>query len=123
MTRNSILAVIAAASVLAFGGGSAVWAHEPTPAADEICGAQGEQQAENNDDFLCGPDTQGETQEGQKGTEESGSTENGQKGTEESGSKENGQVGAVGGSGATGATGAQGTGQQGQQGEEQEGEH
>jgi hypothetical protein len=70
MNRTPFLAAIVAASAIALGSAGTSWAHEPTPAVDEQCGAQGEQTNDQNDDMACGPDEKG--QSGDQGSTQTG---------------------------------------------------
>jgi hypothetical protein len=98
MNRTPFVASILAAAAIALGSAGA-WAHEPVPAADEQCGAQGEQTSDQNDDLACGAGEkgqsgdQGETKAGQAGTDEQGETKTGQNGTDEQGATESMQSG------------------------------
>jgi hypothetical protein len=106
----AITAVLAAAA-LALGSAGAVSAHEPVPAADEQCGAQGDQLTDENDDKACGIESEMNGQSGDQGD------------------AQNGDTGAVGGveTFTIRSTTMMGTdnfsGQSGQHGETQDGQH
>jgi hypothetical protein len=118
MTRVPGFVAILAAAVFALGSAGSALAHEPAPAKDEQCGAQGEQlSAAQNDDAACGTQMNGQSgdqgakQDGQTGTDEQGATQSGQSGTDEQGDVQ------------MGPKGDQGTSQNGQQGDDQQGDH
>jgi hypothetical protein len=87
MKRTPALVSILVAAAIALGSAGTASAHQPAPAADEQCGAQGDQTTEQLDDVDCGlmddgqSGDQGETPGGQTGADEHGDTQTGAEAT------------------------------------------